>query len=89
MHPSQHTPTEDLDTGLLTVPSGIAGLWLGTASDVVDDLVECGHLIELTPGRIQIDSMAAFVRVENPDLAMKLRVLARTLLLAARQDVSK
>ena len=86
MHPSR-LPTEAADTGLLAVPTGIAGMWLNATSDVIDDLVEDGHLIELTPGRIQIDSMAAFVRDENPDLAMKLRVLARTLLAAARQAV--
>jgi hypothetical protein len=86
MHPSR-IQTDSADTGLLTVPTGIAGMWLNTTSDVIDDLVESGHLIELTPGRIQIDSMAAFVRDENPDLAMKLRVLARTLLAAARQAV--
>lgn len=88
MQSSQHTPTDTPDTGLLTVPTGIAALWLLTEHDVVEDLVESGHLVELTPGRIQIDSMAAFVRDENPDLAMKLRILARTLLAAVRQGAS-
>lgn len=87
MHPS-HLSTDAADTGLLTVATGVAAMWFSTTADVIDDLVESGHLIELTPGRIQIDSMATFMRDENPDMAMKLRVLAHTLLAAAREAQS-
>jgi hypothetical protein len=78
MYPTRHVP--DRDTGLVTFPTGIAAMWLNTTPDVIDDLVYSGRLVELTPGRIQVDSIAAFVADENPDLASKLRVAARTLL---------